>query len=104
VLFHCSPPDEKKGSQTFRIDLLQFMIANIFQEAAGDFFDMEMTDAGENEAAIVSMASESEKVTDELLEKIAFYPAENGRGGRSECHGGPGQYSSGTFRHLLFLA
>lgn len=72
VLFHCSPPDEKKGSQTFRIDLLQFMIANIFQEAAGDFFDMEMTDAGENEAAIVSMASESEKVPDELLEKIAF--------------------------------
>lgn len=67
VLFSIPVQGEK-----FSADLLQFAVANIFEEVAGAHFPLETTTAGENLAAIVTLPTAQGGLPGALEEDIRF--------------------------------
>lgn len=59
-------------SENIGVDLLQFAVMNIFEEVAGAHFPLEMTNAGENVAAIVALPSAQGGLPGALEEDIRF--------------------------------
>lgn len=67
VLF--MPPSE---NQTMGGDLMRFAVMNIFEEVAGAHFPVELTNAGENVAAVIGLPSTGGSLPDVLDEDIRF--------------------------------
>ena len=65
-------PLEDETGDTGRFPLLQFVILNIFKEVASAHFSLEMTDAGENAAAILNLPDADPHHLVQLEEDIRF--------------------------------
>jgi AraC-type DNA-binding domain-containing proteins len=74
VLFKYAAPEMEilSDEESDNINLRQYIISNIFEEIAGEHFNVETTNSGQCVAAVISFPADSEEYLNTLQDSIAF--------------------------------